>query len=116
MMHYIYYNVAAGDAFISAVPEDVPHYDYYGEYGSEAEAEEALADLAGPTIWVVFWNVPRGEGYVSPEDMLSGHWRGSRDYPYECWSEHSSKAEAEEALSALKARYEMLEERRGGIT
>lgn len=76
-------DVGAGTArIISPGNERQFHETFVGEYDTKALAEAELSELAGPDIFVVWWNAGDAKGRVTVENKLSGNWRGSGGVPF----------------------------------
>lgn len=79
------------------------HEDLVGEYATKAEADTELAELAGPDIFVVWWNIGAAESKITTENELSGNWRGSGGMPFfNIVGEYVTRDEAEIKLAQLE--------------
>ena len=97
----VWENRAAGEVHVGDHPPGF-HWDYLGEFNSEDDAEMYIQSLiAQTTVWAVFWDNGRWEGYVSQEHCYSGNYRGSGHYPYTYMGEYETRSEAEAALQRL---------------
>jgi hypothetical protein len=84
------------------------HYREVGLYDSQEELEKAIQELRGPKVFAVFEDQSAGEVYTTPEDNLTGNWRGSREGHANLVAVFENQEEAEKFVEERRAYYERL--------
>ena len=77
------------------------HESFVSEHKNREDAEKALDALAGPDIWVVFWDVGRDSGFFEKHNNLSGNFRGSMHPHATVCGEYKTRDEAMKKLASL---------------